>query len=86
MNRSRRSILKFSGATLVMVPFVAMAAKNDSVRKSLQYQDGPKDGKRCDACVQFVAGKAVTDPAGCKVIPGDTEISPSGWCMAWVKK
>lgn len=27
------------------------------------------------------------DPmGGCKVIPGDTEISPTGYCTAWAKK
>lgn len=85
MNRSRRSILKFGGAALVMVPFASLAAKNESVRKSLQYQDTPKEGKQCDACMQFVPGKSAPGPGGCKVIPGDTEISAKGWCIAWAK-
>lgn len=80
MNKSRRSLLKAGSLALAMIPVVAMAAKNDGVRKSMQYQDSPKDGKKCSDCTQFVA------PSSCKVFPGDTEVSPNGWCIAWAKK
>jgi len=86
MDQSRRNILKFGSAALAMIPVVALAAKNEGVRKSMQYQDTPKDGKQCSDCVQFIPGKSATDLGGCKVYPNDTEVSPKGWCIAWAKK
>jgi hypothetical protein len=86
MNQSRRSILKIGGAALAMIPVVAMAAKNEGVRKSMQYQDTPKDGNQCSTCVQFVPGKDANALGGCKVFPNDTEVSPKGWCIAFAKK
>jgi hypothetical protein len=35
--------------------------------------------------MQFVPGKAPKDKGGCKILPGDTEISPTGSCIAWVE-
>ena len=85
MNLSRRNALKMGAAALAMIPVVALAAKNDGVRKSMQYQDTPKDGKQCSTCTQFVAGKGDKDN-GCKVFPNDTEIAKSGWCIAYAPK
>lgn len=85
MNQSRRNALKFGAATLAMIPVVALAAKNEGVRKSMQYQDGPKDGKKCSNCTQFVAGSG-PKANGCKVFPNDTEISADGWCIAFAPK
>ena len=85
MNQSRRNMLKFGGAALAMIPVVALAAKNDGIRKSMQYQDSPKDGKHCSQCTQFVAGKS-EKANGCKVFPGDDEISANGWCIAFAPK
>jgi hypothetical protein len=64
----------------------AHAAKNEAIRKALQYQDQPKGEQRCSTCMHFVPGKSPTDLGGCKVIPGDTEISPNGWSTAYSKK
>ena len=39
--------------------------------------------------LQAVAGVAVAAPlgrGGCTAIPGDTEISPNGWCVMWEAK
>jgi hypothetical protein len=88
---SRRTWLKGIAITAVAVPLAgvatqASAAKNDASRKALQYQDTPKNGNNCAGCMQFVPGKDAKSPGGCKVIPGDNEISPNGWCAAWVKK
>ena len=82
MNLIRRNALKMGAAALAMIPVIALATKNDGVRKSLQYQDTPKDGKKCSACTQFVPGKSVKEN-GCKVFPNDTEVSADGWCMAF---
>lgn len=85
-NSSRRQFLKVGGAALVALPIIgmsgnALAAKNDAVRAALQYQDTPKDGKQCSTCVNF-------QPAtnGCTVLPGDTEITPAGYCSAYILK
>ena len=86
MNQSRRNALKMGAAALAMIPVVAMAAKNEGVRKSMQYQDTPKDGKQCDKCTQWVPGKTPTDLGGCKVFPNDTEVNPKGWCIAFAPK
>jgi len=86
MNESRRKMLKLSGLALAMIPVVAVAAKNEGIRKSMQYKDTPEGDKKCSGCAQFIPGKTEKDLGGCKVFPGDTEISPNGYCMAWAKK
>jgi hypothetical protein len=80
MNLSRRKMLKYSGCALAMIPVVAFAAKNDGMRASMKYKDSPEGDKSCSGCAQFVA------PNGCKIFPGDTEISAKGYCVAWAKK
>jgi hypothetical protein len=85
MNKFRRDALKMGAAALAMIPVIALAAKNEGVRKSMQYQDTPKDGKKCSACAQFVAGKSAKEN-GCKVFPNDTEVAADGWCIAFAPK
>ena len=87
----RRQFLKFSSAALALVPVIAFsgraaAATNASLRASLKYQDRPEGEKQCSTCMQYVPGKTAKDKGGCKVMPGDTEISPQGYCTAWAKK
>jgi hypothetical protein len=53
------------------------------LRSALKYQDQPKGPQRCDNCMHWVPGASPTAKGGCKVIPGDKEISPQGWCTAW---
>ncbi len=89
---SRRQFLKLGGSALVVIPILAasgnaLAAKNASMRTALKYQDKPgPDNKDCAGCMQFMPGKTPTALGGCKLYPGDTEISPKGYCTAWVKK
>lgn len=89
-NDKRRQLLKACAALAVIpvigVPGEAMAAKNAAMRTSLKYQDQPMGDKECSNCMQFVPGKTPTALGGCKLYPGDTEISPKGYCVAWVKK
>lgn len=87
----RRQFLKFGSAALAMIPVLAFpgrtfAATNAAMRASLKYQDKPDGEKQCSGCVQFVPGKTAQDKGGCKLMPGDTEISPQGHCTAWAKK
>jgi hypothetical protein len=81
----RRRFLKMGGAILATIPIVVVsgradAATNAAMRTALKYQGTPEGDKSCANCMQFVA------PGSCKVIAGDTEISPQGYCTVWVKK
>ena len=87
----RREFLKIGGSALAMIPVMAIfgradAATNATLRASLKYQNKPDGDKRCDNCVQFVPGAAAKSLGSCRIIPGDTEISPQGYCTAWTKK
>jgi len=86
INQNRRRMFKLGGAAIAIIPIAAFAAKNESVRKSMQYKDSPEGDKACAGCMQFIPGKSPSDLGGCKVFPGDTEVSPKGYCMAWAKK
>ncbi len=86
MNQSRRNLLKLGGTALAMIPVLAFAAKNDAMRAAMKYKDAPDGEKRCSTCMQFVPGKTANDKGGCKLFPGDTEVSPNGSCVAWAKK
>lgn len=87
----RRQFLKIGVVTLAMIPVVvvsgrAHAAVNATMRKSLKYQDKPEGDKSCAKCMHFVPGASAKSLGGCQIIPGDTEISPHGYCIAWAKK
>jgi hypothetical protein len=84
----RRTLLKTATAAAVCIPlslFIsqARAATNPAIRAQLKYQDTPNQGNACDSCLEFVPGKTDKDLGKCKVIPGDDEISPKGYCTAW---
>jgi High potential iron-sulfur protein/TAT (twin-arginine translocation) pathway signal sequence len=88
---SRRQFLKIGGAAIAMIPVAAMSGKvmastNAAMRASMKYQDKPNGDKHCATCMQFIPGKTPKDLGGCKIFPGDTEISPKGYCVAWVAK
>ena len=90
-NTPRRQFLKFTGAAVAMIPVMAVsnraaAAPNAALRTALKYQDKPLAEKNCANCLQFVPGANAKANGGCKIIPGDTEISPQGYCTAWTKK
>ena len=86
MNPSRRKMLKVAGMTLAMIPVVAVAARNEGMRTSMKYKDSPEGDKLCANCNLFVPGKTLEAPGRCTIFPGDTEVSPSGYCVGWAKK
>ena len=86
LNQSRRNMLKFGGMAVALIPIAAFAAKNEPLRTSMKYKDTPEGDKSCATCIQFVPGKSAADKGGCKIFPGDTEVSPKGYCAAWAKK
>lgn len=88
---TRRQFIKIGGAVIAAIPMLiladkATAATNAQMRTAMKYQDKPNEGKACAGCTQFVPGKTASGPGSCKVFPGDTEISPTGYCIAWTAK
>ena len=81
---SRRSVLTrvalLAGAALTatVVRNNDALAQAKATKEAMKYQDKPSGDKQCGNCLQFVA------PNGCKVVEGT--VSPSGYCIAWVKK
>jgi hypothetical protein len=87
----RRRFLKIGAAALAMIPIMvvsgrAEAATNAIMRTSLKYQGNPEGDKSCADCIEFVPGSSAKVLGGCKIMLGDTEISPQGYCMVWAKR
>lgn len=85
---TRRQFVKIGSATIALSAFTtsSRAATNAAMRSSLKYQNSPNGDKDCAGCMHFVPGQSATSLGGCKLMPGDTEISPKGYCAAWVAK
>ncbi|MGA7180638.1 MAG: high-potential iron-sulfur protein [Thiobacillaceae bacterium] len=88
---SRRQFLKIGGAAIAMIPVAVlsgkvMASTNAAMRTAMKYQDKPNGDKQCGTCMQFIPGKSPKNLGGCKLFPGDTEVSASGYCIAWAAK
>jgi len=88
-NKTRRGVLKAGLAVAggVAAAGAARAAQAAGAQRfaqdkiapaAVQYQPTPKDGQRCDKCVNWEA------PAGCKIVSG--KIAPEGWCVAYAPK
>jgi hypothetical protein len=91
-NTGRRNVLKSISLGLASIPVItlsgnALAAKNDALRKALKYGDKPVTVagvvQQCNNCLHWVPGKDAKALGGCKIIPGDTEISPTAHCSGW---
>lgn len=88
MNETRRRLLKTASVALASIPLVAVtgqaiAKTNAMMRTQLKYQDTPLGDKSCASCLEFIPGKTPTDLGGCKQIPWDDEIAPTGYCVLW---
>jgi len=88
---ARRRFLKIGGSALALFPIVfaagrANAGANSAMRGSLKYQAKAEGDKTCLSCMHFVAGTTAKDLGGCKIMPGDSEVSPQGYCAVWAKK
>jgi hypothetical protein len=82
---SRRAFFRgaatIAGAAVAasVIPIHAVRAQSGKAdKKSMQYQDTPKNNQECDQCVYFQA------PNKCGIVDGD--ISPKGWCVAFNAK
>ena len=91
-HRQRRELFRLGGAALALLAVSAAtvasadAAINTALRTSLQYRGEPEGEMRCANCMQFIPGTSAQELGACKIMAGDTEISPQGYCLAWVKK
>ena len=80
---SRRLVLRrvalLAGAALTasVVQTNDALAQQKATKEAMKYQDKPSGDKQCSNCSQFVA------PGSCKIVEGS--VSPSGYCIAWVK-
>ena len=66
-----------AAAAATVIPIKVARAQKAS-KESLKYQDTPKNGQECDACVYW------QPPKSCVLVEGD--ISPKGWCTAFNPK
>jgi len=87
-NPTRRAFLKTAGIVLGWIPLVgysgqAGATTNPALREQFKYQDNPNGSKDCASCLEFIPGTSSNDLGACKVMPGDDEISPHGYCIRW---
>ncbi|WNZ57164.1 hypothetical protein [Microbulbifer sp. SSSA005] len=83
LDNSRRHFLKLSGTSLLLIPatFISTPSAQAQIKAQkdkVNYQDTPKDGKKCVDCQLF------EPPNACLVVEGD--ISPEGWCSLFVLK
>jgi hypothetical protein len=76
---TRRQLMRAGLALAGGVMAVAAAEAQEKIAQAqVQYQPTPKDGNKCNTCVNFEA------PASCKIVAGS--ISPNGWCIAYAPK
>ena len=84
---SRRGVLPGAMAVIATVGAAGAAAaatggqryaQEKLAQNIVQYQQTPKDGARCEMCVNWVA------PNSCKIVAGT--INPHGWCIAFAPK
>jgi uncharacterized Fe-S center protein len=88
---TRRQLLKGSvlavGAVITGAAISRRALAEGTAPKAaktaFQYQDKPKDGKKCVNCTLYVAAAKAGANGQCKVVEGD--INPEGWCLAYVE-
>jgi hypothetical protein len=82
---SRRRALAIIGglaAAAALPAGIAEAQTAKTTKEASQYQEGPKDGKRCQDCQFFEPGSGGTGT--CKLVEGD--ISANGWCLLFAAK
>jgi hypothetical protein len=88
MKASRRIMLKNAAlvAGLAAAPWALRpaAAQAKAAKAAMQYQEQPKNGQACATCSLFIPGPTPDAKGACQVVEGD--ISPNGWCTAYVKK
>ena len=80
---TRRTAIKtglglLAGTAAVATGSRAIAQDLKIAQNLVQYQEGPKDGAKCNLCVNWV------EPNACTIVEG--KINPAGWCIAYAPK
>jgi hypothetical protein len=87
-NSGRRRLLQAAAAAPALAFVAPCRAKADAAMSKAEvgYQDVPKNGQVCAACVYFLFAPATSaGPAShCAMVAG--LISPAGWCEVWAPK
>ena len=78
--RTRRHVLRAGLAVAGGIAAVGAEAQQAQkiAQKMVQYQTTPKDGQKCDICVNW------EPPNACKIVAGT--IVPNGYCIAFAPK
>jgi hypothetical protein len=87
-NLNRRKWVMQASVSLALLPVflfsrTAGAKTNPALRAEFKYQSTPRENMNCTSCLEFIPGKTDKDLGGCKVLPGDDEIEPNGYCTRW---
>jgi hypothetical protein len=82
---TRRQFIKIGSFAipLLVVAERSASATNAEMRSALKYQETPNGDQSCAGCSEFTPGSTATSLGGCRLMPGDTEISPHGYCTQW---
>jgi hypothetical protein len=75
---SRRNFFK-KLALLGLVTFSTTTMYAKGAKDKFNYQDIPKDDKKCIDCMHFIS-----ETNECRIIEGT--INPNGWCTLYFKK
>jgi FPC/CPF motif-containing protein YcgG len=75
---ARRAILQAGLAVAAGGAVTQAQAQQKLAQNLIMYQDTPKDGQRCDACVHW------QPPNACAIVEGP--IAAAGWCGAFAPK
>ena len=84
---SRRKILKFIalGTTVpILNTLMGQAQAAKASKKAMQYRDKPNGKEQCINCTQFISSDPPDANGECKVVEGN--VSPQGWCIAYVQE
>ena len=80
----KSAVMLVGGAALEGVRPSPATAQTKLSKAAVKYQTKPNGEKECDDCIQFVPGASADAMGTCKVVEG--EISPHGYCIAFVAK
>ena len=89
IKKSRRAMLQKSATLLAGMGMMVIFMRNESAvagtasKTDLNYQNSPRNGKRCATCTAFIP-----DGQGgggtCRIVEGT--VTPNGWCMAYSER
>jgi hypothetical protein len=84
---SRRVMLARSGGSLLGIVLSAVASRPalaKAQKSDFQYQQHPKDGKKCADCKFFSTDRSGSDTGTCELVEGT--VNRDGWCVAFSPK